>query len=926
MNKQLITDIVSSRDLPVYCPYYAKRLGDETMAMENIGAVKSVDPSKFYADAILTTVQVDREGDVVEPAAIFLDNYKKNPVFLWAHDANAGPVGRAKDPQGNVTVRVYPDHVIGRCFFHNHSKIAEQTGAMVMDGFVNSVSIGFQPHEAERFSGRPAMKARPHNAMVPPGAPPVVGWRFKRIDLLEVSWCSLGMNPDAVATTLGKGIIAGSPIDPVIRKHLEPFAAPLREMATSGWQGSAVVTKAKRDAVGHMHGERGRFVAGGSSAADSGAPHGDPLPEASAPPSSADAHPNKAGLLAKVEEKLARMEARHEQMKARKLDDPEDAEEIRDTRRLLGVLQTVDDHAFWEKFSAPGWNSAEIAIQEALAYEEDSQPSTLQFPRPKAGKAPVTKAGPFPRPKPKTHAPPGKTGPAKPKPPQAKLKPAPAPAPTPTPAPQSQPTPPPPNTTPPPAATADPAVDPAAGRAEPETPDQPQAAKPSREQQPSARPGDDRAATDIQAAFVPRNDQFPDERKASAWVASHDLDASKPQYLDADPKTERPAGWLFEQFPHEELGDDGLEELADGVVGIVGTRNPDAAGASGSGGKPAWHEQADAKGHTRIAVTKEGDDKDGDDDTDPLHQNQGGDADGDDELDLDHITLDKDHEGGAEAMLEENYQGREQQPDQMGQPGQPGQPGQEQPVLPPSATHMHAVKELIESGLPLQENEPWKRMCHAMLCHMHKFANEHHNETDFGFHPDHAGYDWNKGDPMSNWGDTTGLAAGGKKPGEGDEDEERAAAPAGEGNEEEVAPVAEEEDGDGDGDSAATGGDEDEDGEEEFEPEAEADAGDDAGDDEEEAAPEDEAVTEDDGEDDGESLPEDDDAAAVADDDDDDDEEEASPIPPKKVPGKKKKCAVKATAAPVAKAIDPAVLEEFERLKKTFHKVTGKKF
>ncbi|MEK4222375.1 hypothetical protein N1I86_10340 [Bacillus sp. FSL W8-0116] len=37
----------------------------------------------------------DRDGDIILASGWELDNYKKNPVFLWAHDYTIPPIGRA---------------------------------------------------------------------------------------------------------------------------------------------------------------------------------------------------------------------------------------------------------------------------------------------------------------------------------------------------------------------------------------------------------------------------------------------------------------------------------------------------------------------------------------------------------------------------------------------------------------------------------------------------------------------------------------------------------------------------------------------------------------------------------------------------------------------------------------------------------------
>ena len=43
----------------------------------------------------------DRDGDIILASGWELDNYKKNPVFLWAHDYTIPPIGRALSVEVN---------------------------------------------------------------------------------------------------------------------------------------------------------------------------------------------------------------------------------------------------------------------------------------------------------------------------------------------------------------------------------------------------------------------------------------------------------------------------------------------------------------------------------------------------------------------------------------------------------------------------------------------------------------------------------------------------------------------------------------------------------------------------------------------------------------------------------------------------------
>ena len=45
-------------------------------------------------EAIVSTNDVDRSGEVVDIEGIDIKNYEKNPVVMWAHDYSLPPIGK----------------------------------------------------------------------------------------------------------------------------------------------------------------------------------------------------------------------------------------------------------------------------------------------------------------------------------------------------------------------------------------------------------------------------------------------------------------------------------------------------------------------------------------------------------------------------------------------------------------------------------------------------------------------------------------------------------------------------------------------------------------------------------------------------------------------------------------------------------------
>lgn len=130
---------------------------------------------------------VDRIGDTINPRGWETDAFMRNPVALWAHAADAPPIGRASDvgPEGT--------RLMGTIEFADPSiyAFADTIYKLVLGGFVNAVSVGFLPIEYSFVENDPAR-----------------GWGidFKRQELLEVSVVPVPANANALAEAQAKGI------------------------------------------------------------------------------------------------------------------------------------------------------------------------------------------------------------------------------------------------------------------------------------------------------------------------------------------------------------------------------------------------------------------------------------------------------------------------------------------------------------------------------------------------------------------------------------------------------------------------------------------------------------------------------------------------------------------------------------------------
>jgi HK97 family phage prohead protease len=129
---------------------------------------------------------VDRERDVINQDGWVLDNFKRNAVVLWAHDARALPVGQVTEignENGKLMATVdfvpFDTPVAG--------EFAEAVFRLCKLGFLKATSVGFQPLDWEFTTD----KDRGADDWFP-------GIDFQRQELMELSIVTVPANPEAL--------------------------------------------------------------------------------------------------------------------------------------------------------------------------------------------------------------------------------------------------------------------------------------------------------------------------------------------------------------------------------------------------------------------------------------------------------------------------------------------------------------------------------------------------------------------------------------------------------------------------------------------------------------------------------------------------------------------------------------------------------
>ena len=120
----------------------------------------------------------DRKGDVIDPSGWELDGYRRNPVFLWAHDRSKPPIGKSQ--------RIWvEDGALYAVVEFAPTDFAREIAELYERGFMRGVSVGFLPLETEFRQASNGRRA----------------YLYRRQELLEISAVPVPMHDDALASS-----------------------------------------------------------------------------------------------------------------------------------------------------------------------------------------------------------------------------------------------------------------------------------------------------------------------------------------------------------------------------------------------------------------------------------------------------------------------------------------------------------------------------------------------------------------------------------------------------------------------------------------------------------------------------------------------------------------------------------------------------
>lgn len=130
-----------------------------------------------------STEKWDRDDEIILPSAWMLDNYRKNPVVLFAHDHFSPAIGKAtsvgidKDGKLKFKIKFAEPEVYG---------FADTVYKLYKGGYMNAVSVGLMPLEWEY--GKSAEE--PYRVIT-------------KAELFELSMVNVGANPEALISSRG---------------------------------------------------------------------------------------------------------------------------------------------------------------------------------------------------------------------------------------------------------------------------------------------------------------------------------------------------------------------------------------------------------------------------------------------------------------------------------------------------------------------------------------------------------------------------------------------------------------------------------------------------------------------------------------------------------------------------------------------------
>jgi len=143
----------------------------------------------------------DRMGDEIKVGGWDLDNYRKNPVFLWAHNYRDDPrfvIGKALNVEKKGSKLLFDIEFIPA----DVNPTAEQVYQLYKHGYLSATSVGFMSNKSKWIDTDSDEEEKKRKEK--PDREP--GKIFKSVELLELSAVPVPANPEALIAARSKGL------------------------------------------------------------------------------------------------------------------------------------------------------------------------------------------------------------------------------------------------------------------------------------------------------------------------------------------------------------------------------------------------------------------------------------------------------------------------------------------------------------------------------------------------------------------------------------------------------------------------------------------------------------------------------------------------------------------------------------------------
>lgn len=209
---------------------------DLGLRKEFIAEVKAENDDRRELLFTVSSAAIDRDGDKISVEGWQLDNYRKNPVVLWAHDYRGLPIARSKQ----VWVEGGKLKSIAEFVPKETSEFADRVYQLYKLGFMSATSVGFRPIKWAWTEDNERK----------------FGIDFESQELLEYSAVPVPANPEALLEARGMGVDI-EPLrkwaadvlcqtEPKTIRELERFlrdaggfsAQRAKQLASCGWDGA----------------------------------------------------------------------------------------------------------------------------------------------------------------------------------------------------------------------------------------------------------------------------------------------------------------------------------------------------------------------------------------------------------------------------------------------------------------------------------------------------------------------------------------------------------------------------------------------------------------------------------------------------------------------------------------------------------------